>query len=389
MPEIVINKEVNLNEINFHKQQECVIAAAEYLRQVILDYSEQLPELHWPPTVEELTAEERNPPPLLVMFLQELLKKSNKHTLIRITRLIDSYAADLIYGVTRGKVITAKHFLLALGLHNLTGMRKVIDINNRLGHCITYNQACDVETALAQKAQKMATMDTALNLKPRTETDVVLTYFWVDNFDILVERQSGGGSVNTTHLMAFQEASTSSRESIETLQLPYSKKRIISESSIEQVKVTFVNQRKEPPLFPSAYHTSIDCSKFRIQYLIWVWLRHQNRFDQIIPNFSGWLLQNRDSSNLRKTDMTYLPPIDAKVTEFSTIKTYMVYLQKLAKSVNMPFVNITLDVGAAINAYKLLWNEQERLSNIMLHLGDFHFMKENFQVSCCPIKRWP
>ena len=58
----------------------------------------------------------------------------------------------------------------------------------------------------------------------------------------------------------------------------------------------------------------------------------------------------------------------------------MSYLQSLASSVNMPYVNITLDVGAAINAYKFLWSNPDWLNNVVIHLGDFHFMKENFQV---------
>jgi len=77
---------------------------------------------------------------------------------------------------------------------------------------------------------------------------------------------------------------------------------------------------------------------------------------------------------------TYLPPITSKVTEFTTISKYMTYLQSLAASSNMPYVNITLDVGAAINAYKFLWSNQQLFSNVVIHLGDFHFMKENFQV---------
>ena len=47
----------------------------------------------------------------------------------------------------------------------------------------------------------------------------------------------------------------------------------------------------------------------------------------------------------------------------------------------MPYVNITLDVGAAMNAYKILWSNMEDFSNVVIHLGDFHFMNENFQVS--------
>jgi len=46
----------------------------------------------------------------------------------------------------------------------------------------------------------------------------------------------------------------------------------------------------------------------------------------------------------------------------------------------MPFVNITLDVGAAMNAFKFVWSSPKRFENVVIHLGDFHFIKENFQI---------
>ena len=46
----------------------------------------------------------------------------------------------------------------------------------------------------------------------------------------------------------------------------------------------------------------------------------------------------------------------------------------------MPFVNITLDLGSAMSAYKVVWNYPNIFSNVIIHLGDFHFMKEAFAV---------
>ena len=62
----------------------------------------------------------------------------------------------------------------------------------------------------------------------------------------------------------------------------------------------------------------------------------------------------------------------------------MDYLQSLAPSVNIPFVNIIIDVGTALNAFKFLWNGLEKYQNFVIHLEEFHFhfMKENFQVIC-------
>ena len=55
------------------------------------------------------------------------------------------------------------------------------------------------------------------------------------------------------------------------------------------------------------------------------------------------------------------------------------YLQTLASKVNMPYVNITLDVGAAINAYKYLWNNYVISNTVVIQPGDFHLMRENFK----------
>ena len=49
-----------------------------------------------------------------------------------------------------------------------------------------------------------------------------------------------------------------------------------------------------------------------------------------------------------------MAPINLKMTDFSTIFAYFDYLQKLAVDVNMPYVNITPDVGAAVSAYRAL-----------------------------------
>ena len=80
-----------------------------------------------------------------------------------------------------------------------------------------------------------------------------------------------------------------------------------------------------------------------------------------------------------KTVETYLPPIPSKVVGFTTIEMYLEYLEKLSMSCDMPFVNIALDVGVAMNPFKFLWSNPERFKNVVVELGDFHFIKENFQ----------
>ena len=83
---------------------------------------------------------------------------------------------------------------------------------------------------------------------------------------------------------------------------------------------------------------------------------------------------------IKQTVTTHLPPLNSPVTEFATIFKYLTYMQSLAKIVNMPYVNVFLDVGAAMNAYKLVWNYPDKFSNVLVLLGDFYFMKEIFDV---------
>ena len=103
--------------------------------------------------------------------------------------------------MTRGKVITAKHFLLELGLHNINAQKKPVAINHRLGHSIDYKFVCEIETALAEAAQVLANENGALPVKPSSDNEAVLTFFWADNFDMKVKTQTGKGSINSTHMV--------------------------------------------------------------------------------------------------------------------------------------------------------------------------------------------
>lgn len=156
-------------------------------------------------------SEERKPPASATYFLANLLstRKHRDDKRDRIPRLIDSYSADFIPAVTNGKMLTPKHYLLALGLHNLTGQKQVVTINHKLGHCISYDNTCEIETAYAEAALLQSKSSVILPLKPSPDNEV-FTFYWVDNFDVTVDTQTGGGACNTTHLVAFQETSLAS-----------------------------------------------------------------------------------------------------------------------------------------------------------------------------------
>ena len=129
--------------------------------------------LNWPPTLEELMSDHRLPPPSVSLFLTNLLK-SLKHGVTRnIRKLVELYSSDFIHSVSKGEVLTPKHFLLGISLHNMTGQRKIVQIANRLGKVL------DIEKPYPQKTQKTleSSEHSILPLKPATTSDSVMTFF--------------------------------------------------------------------------------------------------------------------------------------------------------------------------------------------------------------------
>ena len=80
------------------------------------------------------------------------------------TSLLDSYAADLIHGITDGRFLTAKHFVFSVRLHSLTGSREIINILNKFGNAMSYELTCEIETAQAEKAEKVSSESAVLSL---------------------------------------------------------------------------------------------------------------------------------------------------------------------------------------------------------------------------------
>ena len=178
-----VNSKVTVTE----NHEELIKQAAKYIRSDIEEYCKEIARnpSNWPPNIEELMSNERLPPPSVSLFLTNLLKSSNRSVTKNIRKLVESYSSDFIHSVSKGEVLTPKHFLLGISLHNMTGQRKIVQIANRLGHSISYDKVLDIETAYARKAQK--TIETSehsiLPLKPATMSDTVTTVFWADNFD--------------------------------------------------------------------------------------------------------------------------------------------------------------------------------------------------------------
>ena len=129
--------------------------AAVILREAVkktIDGSEALP---WPPAIESLRKDDRNAPDILKLFYENLLSPASVHhgTSLTAEHLIDSFSQDIMYAVSKGELLTLKHASVGLGLHSITGQKLPLQVLSRLGHSMTYDQICEVETAQAELVQ--------------------------------------------------------------------------------------------------------------------------------------------------------------------------------------------------------------------------------------------
>ena len=94
----------------------------------------------------------------------------------------------------------AKHLLLGVSLHHLTGSSKIIMIINRFGHCSSCSQILELETAMANQTQHR---DSVLRFNISVTSNVISHFCW-DNFDML-EETPGCATTHSMHGILIQE----------------------------------------------------------------------------------------------------------------------------------------------------------------------------------------
>ena len=99
------------------------------------------------------------------------------------------------------------------------------------------------------------------------------------------------------------------------------------------------------------------------------WCKEKN-----IPRFAGLVAKLFGKNDFQRTYLTYLPPITKPITDYSTIIEIFYQSRILSQKRNIQYTHITMDVGAAMKAFQVIWNNKIRWSDILIHPGDFHCM---------------
>ena len=120
-PKVVVSSEGITSNTVLKNKDVLIKECAKLLKDDILQYTKTYA-MPWPLTIDRISEEEKSLPDSVTDFLTNLMKSVHGHNLSDSSkRLVSSYSSDLISAISGGKVVTLKHFLLGVGLHNITG----------------------------------------------------------------------------------------------------------------------------------------------------------------------------------------------------------------------------------------------------------------------------
>ena len=201
--------------------------------------SEALP---WPPTAHQLEESVEVLPGSIAKFLGILFIGSNVDGSTRVNRLIQSIGQDLCRATTSGQWKMPKHILLCMTLRHLFRSAELITLINRFGHCDNYSFSLELETALAEAADRSSTLLT--NQIVRNPQGRTVFHSEFDNFD----QNTASGSIHTAHGIMLQEVDDSQKITLPVPEVKKTKQRSLQlQADADELPDCYVSVRKSPP----------------------------------------------------------------------------------------------------------------------------------------------
>lgn len=351
--------------------------AAIILRRRLLDAKKSAYVTPWPPTATQLLSPENKPPAFLQDFLSHLIGgKQHEKISGKFQRIVDSCAQDICYAITKGEWKMAKHVLLGMTLRHMTGSAELITLLNRLGHCQSYSQVMELDTALCNQ---LISVESLLPTTVSVNNNSVLHFSW-DNFDMSEETPSGAGTTHVAHGIVVQEVTENTNS--ENGSLPQQNHKSSKSRSIvyedKELPPCFVKGKKEPNLVVDTVNVKLPSSVELSKQADFAWAiaRQHMSNEQSVPGWTGWVsLTGKSEENAdchRKSTVDYMVPIHKPITENATVQQVLRLCQQATKDVNQEVTIITFDLAVVMKAYSIIWQNPEEFQNILVRIGVFH-----------------
>ena len=288
----------------------------------------------------------------------------------RVQRLMKSFAQDLMFGVSRGKIKPPKQILLPYAVKTLTNDVELIQMLNRCGHGIAYSQLEEINTDLC--LQKMASTS-EIQLPDNIQPHVSTTLAW-DNIDRLEETLSGEGTSHRVNGIAAQARHFGPQLPPEpSTHIVKTKKRSVEALDTENLPIYNAGDRCGPH---SRTFVEVTCQEAlenaRRKNLLWVLVRLHAEARQKVSGWIGFNISVRNEVEVRQDSVGYLPTINTPATNMSTVHEVLMRSVKIKDTLQLKSIVVVLDQALYAKATEIVSKYPNIFKGIVLRMGEFH-----------------
>ena len=376
------------NRVNESSKQEQLIRyAAMHLRSIIM----QIPKSKTPHPTTMNNLKECAPkiPSQLKLFFRYLLNGTVSPCTKSETneRKVITMASDAIYNLTRGSVKPWKLVTMGLGMTFLTGSKLALQILNRAGHCISYDDAKGYGTEFAYSIDA-SELDTTHGIKLNHQLATACVW---DNHDVNVETLDGKDTLYATVGLTYQNEleeetpaenarsfalrdgrNRRSFKGCERAILPF--KRPLGQARfLRKTAVDFSIQESDFTNSTATSSTAVNhqpCSSnvnLKLLDFFWFWLSQRKE----IPLHAGFIsLYMEDFLPIHR--VACMDTICRSPTDNAVVRETMIRSMNVAEETGQEFSIVTYDLAVAQKAYAIQALEAPRFDNLLGLLGNFH-----------------
>lgn len=353
---------------------------AMYLKEIIKN-AKGIGEGVWPPVSTDLTTQGalNSVPTELFNFITWITGCSSEPELEKKVEIPDemkskvlALAQDLIYISSKGKTQTHKSLTLGMAVRQLTRSKKLIDILSGFGHCVSSTTVINHETALAIVNSK-DTVDLPVGVIPDR-----FTTFVYDNADFNEETLSGKGSTHVANGICIQRTNQYDTTAAAARNISKKIRRLDAPSNC--LEEFHLGKRGVPQVKEHCdtiqIESGISESEGRARKLDFCYIICKIITDGHNTTLSSWTAFNTvlDKNIKGLSSITYLPVINAPITEVSTVYNILKKCVMMTDKLNLQYAVVVFDEAVYCKAQMIRWKDEELLSRLVIRLGDFHMV---------------
>lgn len=329
-------------------------------------------------SVKDIEEGECDIPAELYILIEHLVKGPRALNSTKKDSKIISICSSIILTMSNGLIKPASCLTLALSVKSLTGSRKLINILNRMGHCISYTLTAALETELAYGcASQTHILPYGLSPNPNLRTHVAF-----DNFDKFVETATGKDTLHDTVGIVYQNTCTENTDIINAIPVDVVDSLESNTGEAQQRRRKYYStfdssvgayergtNRITSTLYANEPNTPTNYQHFLNLNNLWMFYHYFN-----VDGNERWFDWNAarivDQNPVQK--IGYLPNINMSPTSDSVVLKTLQMAQEIAKECGQMQIIVTYDLAIAAKAYRIQADMSPAYDNIFINLGAFH-----------------